>query len=128
MTLYAIIHNLATGDRASTYDGMEKYQIIAMLSGANETATFVDQATYMAFLESHKPIPLDQATVTARLREDALSFLQINPGGQFKLQRAILLTILDQINTLRTNAGLSAVTVQQAIQAVINKINSGNAD
>ena len=38
--------------------------------------------------------------------------------------RALLLVILDQINVLRTRAGLTAVTPAQAIQAIKDKLGS----
>lgn len=61
-------------------------------------------------------------------RNTALVDLISGSSDRDKLERAILLTILDQINTLRAADNLSTVTVQQAKTAVQNKITSGSAD
>ena len=42
--------------------------------------------------------------------------------------RAIVLLIMDEINILRVKAGLSQRTASQIKSAIINKINSGDAD
>jgi hypothetical protein len=67
--------------------------------------------------------------VLSDARSSALA--QVNGGfGNAELQRAILLTILDQLNTIRAAlpTPLSAITPAQARTAVQNKLNSGAAD
>lgn len=61
-------------------------------------------------------------------RSDALNELLTGTSDRDKLNRGILLTILDQVNILRTNAGLSTITSAQVKTAVQQKINSGSAD
>lgn len=71
--------------------------------------------------------PDDMVLATAR----ANAIAQINGNlANAEAQRAILLTLLDQINTIRSAlpTPLSAITPAQAKTAVINKINSGSAD
>lgn len=49
-------------------------------------------------------------------------------GANGKMLRAILLTILDEINILRAQHGLPPRTPQQARTAIANKIDAGTAD
>lgn len=61
------------------------------------------------------------------IRNQAVA-LASDPSPDNKLIRAVLLTILDQINVLRAQLSLSQITVPQAKAAVSAKINSGAAD
>ncbi len=60
-------------------------------------------------------------------RTDALSRLN-SPDGFAKLVRACALVLLDEVNTLRTNAGLATRTAAQMKTAIQNKLNGGTAD
>jgi hypothetical protein len=98
-----------------------------------------DNRDWRTFLEWNaaqlSPLPLNDlppetaAQVTADLRSLGQALLS-DPAGAQKLQRAVLLALLDQLNTLRAAlpAPLPAVTVAQARAAVIAKITSGAAD
>lgn len=70
------------------------------------------------------------AFILAAQRTDAITQLSTDPSGISKLNRAILLTLLDQLNTIRAALPipLSAITPAQARAAVQAKINSGVAD
>lgn len=63
-------------------------------------------------------------------RNDAVTNLVTGTGADAKLMRAILLVILDEINTIRQLPSLAQAsrTVNQLRTAVQNKINSGAAD
>jgi hypothetical protein len=77
----------------------------------------------------------EQATfVTAAATDDnlqqrvsALNLANNNPI-QRKILMAIVSVLLDEINTLRTTAGLGTRSMNQAKTAIQNKINSGSVD
>jgi hypothetical protein len=48
--------------------------------------------------------------------------------GEGKILRAIVAVLLDEINILRTNAGLGQRTLNQAKNAIFTKLDSGNVD
>ena len=60
-------------------------------------------------------------------RSDAVNSLNDSDASN-KLLCAVILVLLDEINTLRTAVGLSTRTVNQVKTAVINKLNAGDAD
>lgn len=70
----------------------------------------------------------DMAPVwTSRFRQRAIDKMaDIDLYG--KALRAIVVVMIDEINVLRANAGLSQRTLNQARNAVINKINQGAVD
>ncbi len=89
---------------------------------------------YQAFLlwNAAQQPPLDvsdqpPADQTAALRSTAVTLLA-SPDSQPKLLRALMLVVLDEINALRANAGLTARTMNQLKTAIVNKINAGSAD
>jgi len=51
-----------------------------------------------------------------------------DPSGDLIIMRALALTILDQINTLRALHSLPTATKAQLKAAIIAKIDSGDAD
>src|SRR4029077_16436241 len=63
-------------------------------------------------------------------RTDAIAQFTTDPSGISKLNRAILLTLLDQLNIIRAAlpVPLGAITPAQAKTAIQNKLNSGAAD
>ena len=61
-------------------------------------------------------------------RNQAINSLVNGTTDRDKLERAILLTILDQLNVLGSKVGIANITPQQAKTAVQNKINSGASD
>lgn len=60
----------------------------------------------------------------ARSRTDAKSQAAAGNGVSYLVIRAVFATMLDQINTLRTKAGLATVTAEQALAAVQAKIDA----
>ncbi len=85
------------------------------------TAQEVDQVTFDATVMVIDPIPS---------RNEAVAALATGVGWDTKLMRAILLVILDEINTIRTLPALAQAprTVNQMKTAIQNKINAGTAD
>jgi hypothetical protein len=49
-------------------------------------------------------------------------------SAEFIVMRAIVMLVVDQLNILRTKAGLAAITYAQAKTAIGNAIAAGNAD
>lgn len=70
------------------------------------------------------------ATRNTAERAKAIDQLATDISGGSKLTRAVLLVILDEINTIRTTAALNLTprTVAQVKTAIQAKINSGSAD
>lgn len=80
------------------------------------------------------PDPAFDSTVMppnqTQLRNDAANELNADFSGNAKFIRAVLLVILDEVNTIRTNPALNLTprTAAQMKTAIQNKINSGAAD
>lgn len=75
--------------------------------------------------------PASTATdLTLQQRAVAWNRLQGTDAITRKMLQAIVSVLLDEINTLRTNAalGLSARTMAQAKTAILNKLGSGTVD
>lgn len=124
--LYVLIHDPA-GDRVASYDGMTQATITTLQSFPFD---FIDQAAYDAFILTHLPIPPTAAQILAAERTQAIGELTSGTQPLTKLQRAILLVILDEINVIRgllvpSQIARTAVQFRNAVQA---KINSGAAD
>jgi hypothetical protein len=129
LTIFVIIHD-PTGDRAASYDGMNQATVTSLIQQTGFTFDFVDSATYAAFILAHQPVPLTPAQILAAVRAQASTSITGGAESVSELQRAVLLTILDQLNTIRAAlpTPLSAITPAQAKTAVQAKINSGAAD
>ena len=129
ITLFVIRHG-GSGDIAIRFDGMTQQQVIDMYSLTGNTVDFVDQATYDSFQLAHQLIPPTTSQMLTAAKAQASQAVITGPDAVSELQRAILLTILDQINTIRAAlpTPLSAITPAQAKTAVQNKLNSGAAD
>lgn len=61
-------------------------------------------------------------------RTAAINDLLTDPSPLSKLDRAILLVVLDEVNVIRTQLALASRTVAQFKTAVQTKLNSGAAD
>lgn len=85
------------------------------------TVQEVDQPTFDA-----TAVVLDNGPT----RNEALTILAAGITGDAKLMRAILLVILDEINTIRTLPALNQTprTITQMRTAIQSKINSGASD
>lgn len=149
--LFVIIHDPA-GDYAAFYDGMSQATVASLITQTGKTFNFVDQPTYEAFVLAHQPAPLTPAELLALQRADAVNYLNKDPQAVSKLQRAILLVIMDELNILRQRdrdratdvaaalslsdlkvrwalrSTLTDSTATQAKTAVENKLNSGASD
>lgn len=125
-TLFVLIHD-PVGDRVASYQGMDQATITSLISFPFD---FIDAPTYAAFILAHQPVPLTPAQILALVRSQATSSVNGGIEANSELQRAILLTLLDQINTIRAAlpTPLGAITPAQAKTAVQNKIASGAAD
>lgn len=91
-------------------------------SSATNTQKTNAQSTLQSFDWSQSA---EDSWLLTQQRTQAVSDLS---SANQKLIRALMLAVLDEINTLRTAAGLSARTATQVRTAIINKINSGAAD
>jgi hypothetical protein len=63
----------------------------------------------------------------ANARTEAVANLA-NTAASFKLIRSLMLVTLDEINILRSAASLTPRTINQLRNAIINKLNVGDAD
>ena len=127
-TLYVLIHDPA-GDRVAAFDGMSQGTVTQLLSGGS-AFEFITAQAYEQYVVSMQPAPLTAAQLIAAIRLDAANSLDYGMNGDLALQRAILLTLLDQINTIRSKlpTPLAAITPAQARTAVKNNLESGAAD
>lgn len=126
MELFILIHD-PNGDRVASYVGMSQATITSLQSFPFD---FIDGVTYSAFLAAHQLISPTPAQILAAQRTSAIDTLLNDPNANSKAFRAILLTLLDQINTIRAAlpSPLVAITPAQAKAAVQAKINSGAPD
>lgn len=93
---------------------------------ASATATQIQQGNQIVanFTGSSAATYLQQAQRTPA--ENLLS--AIDQSGAAALIRALVLTLVDQINVLRTKAGLTTITAAQARQAILSHLQNGDAD
>ena len=64
----------------------------------------------------------DAAAEAAQIRTDAGTLLTTGNGASGAVLRAVVAVVLDEINTLRTRAGLTARTAQQLADAIRAKL------
>lgn len=83
-------------------------------------ATTQASAPYLTYISA--------PAVLQRKRDAAAADLDSDATAEGRKIRAVLLVALDEINILRSAAGLSARTANQLRNAVKNKITSGDAD
>jgi len=128
-TLFVLIHG-PSGDRVGSYEGMDQATVSGLIAQTGSSFDFIDSQTYAAFILAHQPVPLTPAQILALVRSQASGAISGGNEPVSELQRAVLLTLLDQINTIRAAlpTPLGAITPAQARTAVQNKINSGAAD
>lgn len=126
MKLFVQIHDPA-GDRVIAYDGMDQPTVTTLQTFPFD---FIDEAAYNAFVVAHIPVPPTPAQILAFLRSGALDNLNTSPDSVSKLQRAILMVILDEINVIRAllPGPPAQRTIAQMKTAIQNKINAGAAD
>ena len=93
-----------------------------------------DQVQVKPTLQELEAVDLSNAAETVRAntkaRADAITALLSDPSHNAKFIRAVLLTILDEINTIRALLvpAQAARTPTQMRNAIQNKINSGASD
>lgn len=148
---YVILHH-PLGDKAIAYNGMDSSAVTTLLTPTGFGFDFVDLAAYMSFVLAHQPTPMTPEQLTTFFRSQAVDSLNIGVDQVSKLHRAVLLTILDEINILRTRdreravdvagsgtlaalktawalqSSLTNRTAVQAKQSIQDKINAGDAD
>lgn len=126
MKLFALVHD-PTGDRAVSYEGMDQTTVTSL-----QTFPFdvIDEETYNAFVLAHVPTPLTPAQILAVERAGAIGELLTGTQPLTKLERAILLVILDEVNVIRAllPGPPAPRTITQFKNAVQAKINAGAAD
>lgn len=129
MTIYALLHDQA-GDRVSVYDGMSQQTVSAMLTAAGIPFEFITDVQYAAFVITHQAIPLTPTQIITLFRSQAIDLLQIDTSPNSKFIRAVLLTLLDEINLIRSLLPVAQVarTTTQLRNAISAKINAGTAD
>lgn len=129
MQLFAQIHD-PSGERVVGYEGMDAATVTALLTQAGIPFDLIDAATFRNFLAAHQPVPQTAAQLLAFERTQAVNELTVGTQALTKLQRAILLVILDEINVIRGLLVPSQVarTPAQFKSAIQAKINSGAAD
>lgn len=150
-TLFVLVHD-PSGDRVATYEGVTQATIASMMNQSGLTYEMITADAYAAFVAANTHPPLTAAELLALLRSDSIASLTVGKDSISELQRAILLTLLDELNILRqrdrdrstdiaastsladlktrwaARSALSDRTVSQAETAVQNKISSGGAD
>lgn len=129
LLIYVLVHDV-TGDSVRSYDGIPQDAITSLLAAQGKTGDFITQSDYLAFVLAHQPAPLTAAQVTDFLRSQALDELNAGIQPPDKVQRAVYLVTLDEINLIRSLLvpAQPARTVTQFKNAVQSKINSGAAD
>lgn len=130
LLIYVLVHSTGNPDTVRQYDGQSQATIASLLAGESKTGDFITQQQYQDFIIANTPAPLTPAELTASLRATAIDDLNTDPQPGSKLQRAVLLVTLDEINVIR---GLlvpaqNPRTIAQFKNAVQSKINSGAAD
>lgn len=148
-----VLVNGPEGESARKYEGQSQATIASLLAGEGKTGQFITQQQYDAFVAANIPVrPSTPAEILAAQREEAIRELTEDAEGRAKFIRAVLLTILDEINLLRqrdrdrsadvaaatsladlktrwaARSALSDRTPAQARTSVTNKINSGASD
>ena len=145
--IYVLVHGAAP-DHVRSYDGQSQAQITTLLAGEGNTGEFITPNEYLTFIVAHTPLPV----TVAQLRSEALEELNAGIQAPDKVQRAVYLVALDEINLLRqrdvarsadvaastsladlktrwaARAALDDRTVTQFKTAVQGKITSGLAD
>lgn len=129
LLIYVLVH-AANGDSVRAYQGQTIEMIQSSLSSEGKTGDVITQADYDAFVLAHTPAPLTPTELIASLRATAIDDLNTGAQPATKLQRAVFLVTLDEINLIR---GLLVPaqpprTITQFKNAVQAKINSGAAD
>lgn len=120
---------LYTSD-GSFYEGMDVATITSLRSDLGKATTFISEVQYAAFLIANQPVPLTPAQIIALFRAQAIDLLQVDTSPNSKFVRAILLTLLDEINLIRSLLPIAQVarTTVQLRNAISAKINAGTAD
>lgn len=116
---------------ASSYQGLDNATITQLLTDLGATAiNFITETEYDAFVLANQPVPLTPAQILTILRSGALDNLNISTDSVSKLQRAILMVILDEINVIRAllPGPPAPRTIGQLKTAIQTKINAGTAD
>ena len=128
-TIFVLIHD-PLGERVDSYENLTQSQITTLITNQGFTFDFITQQQYLDFLAAHSLIPPTTTQLQLQARVQASSATISGLDGISELQRAVMLTVLDQINILRAGlpTPLSPITVLQVKTAVQNKINSGAAD
>jgi hypothetical protein len=106
---------------------MTQAQITTMLAAQGLTCTFITQDAYTAGLIASAPIPPTPAQLLAASQAQAGLALQSGTDSVSVLQQAILIVLLNQINSIRAllPTPLGPITQAQAVSAVVSQINSG---
>jgi len=120
---------LYTSDGTS-YEGMDESTVTVLRTELGKSTTFVSEAEYLAYLLAHQPVPLTPAEIVALFRAQAIDLVNVDPTPPSKFVRAVLLTILDEINVIRAllPGPPAPRTVTQMKNAIAAKINAGVAD
>lgn len=151
LIIYVLVHQ-ASGDTVRSYDGQSQSTIQSLLVSEGKTGDVITQQQYVDFIVAHQPVPLTPAQVLAIVRSQASTSVDSGVEPISELQRAVLLTVLDELNILRgrdrdRSADVAAATSladlktrwaarldlldrtpAQAKNAVQSKINSGASD
>jgi hypothetical protein len=127
--LFVQIHDPA-GEKVASYDGMDIATVTVLVTQTGFPFDFITQAAYDTFVTAHRPVPPTAAQIIAALRSQAGSELTASTHPLTVLQKAILMTVLDEINTIRSLLipAASARTGAQFKNAVQNKITGGQGD
>lgn len=96
------------------YNGMDASTVTQLRSALGKTTVFVDEATCIAFVTSHQPVPLTPPEMLALLRTLAYAYVDANPNAECKAFRGLILVIIDQFNILFQRDRDRAVDVANA--------------
>ncbi len=127
---FVVLYCLRSDGAYISFTGMDQPSIDSMLTAQVQSCQYISQASYTAGVLTKIPATPTPIQVLTQAKTQASSLVNTGADANSELQRAAMLTILDQINTIRASLpnSLSAITPTQVKTAVQNKINSGAAD
>lgn len=141
-----------SGDSVRAYEGHSQEAILSLLQSEGKTGEFITQQQYEAAIAASTPPILTPTEILVAERSSATQELNVGTFPATKLQRAVLLVALDEINLLRqrdrdrsidvaaatsladlktrwaARPSLADRTITQFKNAVQTKINSGASD
>lgn len=129
LIIYVLVHSI-DGDSVRAYEGQPSSVISTLLTAEGKTGDFITQQQFEDFIVAHTPPPPTPAEILSTQRAQAIDDLNAGAQPATKLQRAVFLVTLDEINVLRSLLvpAQPPRTVTQFKNAVQAKINSGAAD